>query len=229
MAELTPHTLNHFAFYTFKDVYWQRPAAERGQFHQQWLDGLGQAAPAVHLYQVFPAGQADILVWSALAIEATCDTAGFLARYAQATNPYRHLLHPTAILWGYTRPSEYTRTRSTRELDPFNPDQPRQPYLVVYPFVKTTEWYLLSGEQRRELMFEHIRIGKQYPEVAQVLLYSFGLQDQEFVLVYEMADLAAFSRLVHELRSTAVRRFTERDTPLYTAVYHPAAETLALF
>ncbi len=78
-------------------------------------------------------------------------------------------------------------------------------------------------------MNEHIRIGKQYPEIAQVLLYSFGVQDQEFVVVYEMEDLRLFSQLVQELRSTEARRFTARDTPQHTASYHPAEETLALF
>jgi hypothetical protein len=41
------------------------------------------------------------------------------------------------------------------------------------------------------MMNEHIRIGKQYREITQLLLYSFGLQDQEFVVVYETDDLAA--------------------------------------
>lgn len=228
MPEQTPSTLNHFAFYTFKEAYWQRPPAERREFHRQWLVGLRQAAPAIYVYQVFPAeSRADILVWGALPIEEGCDTAEFLTAYARATNPYRELLRPVETLWGYTRPSEYTRRRSTGELDPF--DGQRKPYLVVYPFVKTTDWYLLDAETRREMMFDHIRIGKQYPEVAQVLLYSFGIQDQEFVLVYEMEDLALFSQLVYELRATEVRRFTARDTPLHTAVYHPAEETLALF
>jgi chlorite dismutase len=166
-------------------------------------------------------------VWCALPIAEGCDTAEFLTGYARATNPYREFLIPANALWGYTRPSEYTRRRSMGELDPF--DGQRNPYLVVYPFVKTTDWYLLDVETRREMMFDHIRIGKQYPEVSQVLLYSFGIQDQEFVLVYEMEDLTQFSQLVHELRATEVRRFTARDTPLHTAVYHPAEETLALF
>jgi chlorite dismutase len=87
----------------------------------------------------------------------------------------------------------------------------------------------MSREARQGMMNEHIRIGKQYTEIGQLLLYSFGLQDQEFVVVYEMEDLTLFSQLVHELRSTEGRRFTERDTPLHMAIYHPAEETLALF
>lgn len=67
-------------------------------------------------------------------------------------------------------------------------------------------------------MNEHIRLGKGYPQIKQLLLYSFGLQDQEFVVVCEMEDLPLFSDLVHELRSTEARRHTERDTPLITAI-----------
>jgi chlorite dismutase len=78
-------------------------------------------------------------------------------------------------------------------------------------------------------MNEHIRIGKSYEEISQLLLYSFGLQNQEFVVVYETDDLARFSDLVNELRDTEARRFTLRDTPLHTAIYRPAEETLKLW
>ena len=228
MSEQTARTLNHFALYSFTASYWQLSFEERGRFQQKWLAGLRDAAQKVHFYQVFPAeAGSDILVWSAVTVEGGCDTARLFAGYARATNPYRGLIQPTDILWGYTRPSEYSKTRSTRELDPLT--EARQAYLVVYPFVKTTHWYLMSREARQGMMNEHIRIGKQYAEVGQLLLYSFGVQDQEFVVVYEMEDLILFSQLVQELRSTEGRRFTERDTPLHTAIYHPAEETLALF
>ena len=88
----------------------------------------------------------------------------------------------------------------------------------MYPFVKTSEWYLHTREERANMMFEHIKIGKQYPDITQLLLYSTGLQDQEFVVVYETADLLKFSQLVTELRSTQGRPYTLRDTPLHTAV-----------
>jgi chlorite dismutase len=136
-------------------------------------------------------------------------------------------LQPTTTLWGYTRPSQYTKTRSTQEIDPFA--ETRQPYLVIYPFVKTTEWYLMSREARQGMMNEHIRIGKQYEDITQLLLYSFGVQDQEFVVVYETDDLPRFSDLVAELRGVDGRSYTLRDTPLHTAIYHPAEETLALW
>jgi len=228
MPEQTPRLLNHFAIYAFSESYWQLPVETRQDMHRQWLAGLRDAAPAVHIYQVFPAQtQGDILVWSAITADQPCDTSRLFEGYARATNPYRGFIHLTDTLWGYTRPSQYTKTRSTREIDPFAAT--RKTYLVIYPFVKTTAWYLMSREARQGMMNEHIRIGKQYEEIGQMLLYSFGVQDQEFVVVYEMDDLPLFSELVQELRSTEGRRYTERDTPLHSAIYHPAKETLALF
>ena len=40
---------------------------------------------------------------------------------------------------------------------------------------------LMDRETRQGMMNEHIRVGRQYPEISQLLLYSTGLQDQEFV------------------------------------------------
>ena len=224
----TERTLSLFAYFSFSDAYWSLGAGQRGDFHQAWLEGLRQAARKVDLYQVFPANSsADLLVWSAVPVTAGCDTATFFEAFARATNPFRAYLRPTTTLWGYTRPSQYSKARSAQEIDPF--DEQRKAYLVVYPFVKTTEWYLLGKEARQGIMNEHIRIGKQYTEISQLLLYSFGVQDQEFVVVYETDDLAHFSDLVNELRATDGRSYTLRDTPLYTAVYHPAEDTLALW
>jgi chlorite dismutase len=228
MPEQTPRTLNHFALYRFKDAYWDLTTDQRQQFHTAWLAGLQEAARRVDVCQTFPAqGQTDILVWSAIPAEETQAGADFFTAYARATNPHRAYLQPDTILWGYTRPSQYTRTRSTQEIDPFA--ETRQTYLVLYPFVKTIDWYLMSRDARQGMMNEHIRIGKQYPEITQLLLYSFGLQDQEFIVVYETEDLNHFSTLVAELRGSEARRYTLRDTPLHTALYHPAEETLALW
>jgi chlorite dismutase len=228
MPEETPVTLNHFTLFTFQDRYYSAPPPERKELRQGWLAGLRQASPCQHVYQVYPAqANADVLVWSALPVDGPQTAADFFERFARATNPFRERLCPVQSWWGFTRPSQYTRTRSTQEIDPFG--AVRQPYLVLYPFTKTAEWYLMSREVRQGMMNEHIRIGKQYPEILQLLLYSFGLQDQEFVVVYETPDLSRFSDLVYELRDSEARRYTLRDTPLVTAVYHPAEETLALW
>lgn len=228
MPELTPKVLNHFAFMQFTDIYYSRSTSEKQQFHKDFLNSLHQTGQKFYLYQVYPAqADADVLVWSAIEAANPSDSAEFLHKFACATNPYRSLVDFKNIFWGFTRPSQYTRTRSNQEIDPFQEE--RKPYLVIYPFVKTVEWYLMSREARQGMMNEHIRVGKQYPNILQLLLYSFGLQDQEFLVVYEMDDLAEFSDLVYELRDSEARRYTLRDTPLFTATYHPADETLGLW
>ena len=74
------------------------------------------------------------------------------------------------------------------------------------------------------MMNEHIRIGKTYREITQLLLYSFGMQDQEFVVAYETENLPQFSDLVYELRSTEARLFTLRDTPIITGTFKSIAQ-----
>lgn len=226
MPEQTPRTLNHFALVAFKDAYWNLQPEARGTFHAGWLAALNQAAQKVDIFQSAESG-ADMLIWSTVKAEEPQATADFFECLARACSPYRNLIEMEACLWGYTRPSQYTKSRSTQEIDPFA--ETRKRYLVIYPFVKTVEWYMMSREARQGMMNEHIRIGKQYEEIKQLLLYSFGVQDQEFVVVYEMDDLQQFSDLVNELRSSEARRFTLRDTPLHTAIYHPAETTLALW
>jgi chlorite dismutase len=94
-------------------------------------------------------------------------------------------------------------------------------YLFVYPFVKTHAWYQLSNEERQRMMNEHFVIGHRYPEVKISTAYSFGLDDQEFVLGFETNDPGSFLDLVAELRESEARPYTLRDTPIFTCVNKP--------
>jgi len=89
-------------------------------------------------------------------------------------------------------------------------------YLFVYPFVKTREWYSRPPEMRQEMMDEHIRIGSKYRSVKLHTTYSFGLDDQEFVVAFETDYPADFLDLVQELRETKASSYTLRDTPMFT-------------
>jgi chlorite dismutase len=127
---------------------------------------------------------------------------------------------------GLIRESQYVSKASSQEQSLFLGDRSR--YLVVYPFTKSTDWYLSSREVRQGSMNEHMRVGHAYPQVRQLLAYSFGLDDQDFVVAYETDDLAAFSSLVRDLRGTDGRRSTVRDTPLLLGVHRPIGEILVL-
>jgi chlorite dismutase len=92
----------------------------------------------------------------------------------------------------------------------------KKPFLFVYPFVKTRDWYLLPASDRQRIMNEHIAIGHKYPRVKINTTYSFGLDDQDFVVAFEADEPAEFLDLVQELRETESSKFTVRDTPMYT-------------
>jgi chlorite dismutase len=228
MTQPPARSLNHFAVFRFTQDYWMLSAEARRNTQGALLAGLRGAAPAVHCYQLFPtAARSDFLVWTATPVENPEAPGEFFAGYVDGTGPLRQYVEPVSVLWGFTKQSEYSSARSRRAMDPFGAD--RAPYLIVYPFSKTAEWYLMDQDSRQELMNDHIRIGKQYTGVRQLLLYSFGLQDQEFVVVYETDDLSQFSALVHELRSTEARRFTLTDAPVHTALHRPAEAPFALW
>jgi chlorite dismutase len=133
---------------------------------------------------------------------------------------------PALTMLGLTRPSQYVKRPTSQEQNLFG-DEPSR-YLVVYPFVKSVEWYLTPATDRQEVMKGHMRVGHRYPQVRQLLAYSFGLDDQEFIVAYETDDLISFQDLVRELRETESRRATIRDTPIVTAIHRPLGEILQM-
>ena len=127
---------------------------------------------------------------------------------------------------GRIGPSQYVRRPTEQEQSLFDGERSR--YLVVYPFTKSTEWYLLSKEARQGVMNEHMRVGHGYPSVRQLLAYSFGLDSQDFVVAYETDDLVEFGDLVRALRSTESRRSTVTDSPILLGVHRPLDQILEL-
>jgi chlorite dismutase len=127
---------------------------------------------------------------------------------------------------GRIGPSQYVRKPTEQEQSLFTGERSR--YLVVYPFTKSTDWYLLSKEARQGVMNEHMRVGHEYPTIRQLLAYSFGLDSQDFVVAYETDDLVAFGDLVRALRSTESRRSTVNDTPILLGIHRPVDEILTL-
>ncbi len=166
--------------------------------------------------------EGDLLLWRmAESIEMVEETAADLL-----ASGIGQWLTPAISMIGLTRPSQYVKRRTTQEQSLFSGD--RSKYLVVYPFTKSVEWYLSPAEERQAVMRGHMKVGHTYPQVRQLLAYSFGLDDQEFIVAYETDELVAFQDLVRELRETESRRSTVRDTPIITGIHRPLGEILGL-
>jgi chlorite dismutase len=138
-------------------------------------------------------------------------------------------LEATYSLMGQTKRSVY--------VDKINPEHEnsrvyvrpaRSKYIFIYPFVKTRAWYQMSKQARQGVMDEHIEVGTKYPSVKLNTIYSFGLDDQEFVVAFETDHPSDFLDLVMELRETEGSLYTLRDTPVITAVRRDFQEALNL-
>ena len=208
------------------DPSWRRVAeTERRQGRAEFAKALCDARDDVTWYSYSTLGLkpgTDLMFWwRAADPDAAQRLTGALLQ--TGLGRYCEIAHS---LWGITRPSVYTKRRTTQEHALAEPT--RLKYLVVYPFSKTIEWYLMSRDARQGLMNEHMRVGHEYDDVRQVLLYSTGLDDQEFVVAYETDSLERHHQLVVALRSTESRRYTLRDTPIFTAIHRPLDDALSL-
>jgi len=114
-----------------------------------------------------------------------------------------------------TRPSIYAKKGRTISFIAGN--EPKK-YVIVYPFTKTRKWYLLTPEERQKMMDEHIEVSQKYPEIILNTTYSFGLDDQDFMLAFETEDLRDFQNLIMDLRETRVSEYVQRDTPMIVCV-----------
>ena len=157
----------------------------------------------------------DMMLWSlAPSVEALEEKIAAALRTGMGT-----WMAPRQTFLGIIRPSQYVKRPTPQEQSLFSGE--RSKYLVVYPFTKSADWYLLSQEERQTVMNEHMKIGHRYQQVRQLLAYSFGVDDMDFLVAYETDDLAAFGDLVRKLRGTESRRSTVRDTPIITGFHRP--------
>ena len=203
-----------FVKYTFLkvDPAWRRLGAEERATHKREFMAACEDFASERLLRAFSTvgtrGDADLLLLTqATNLERIHEFHVVLAQsglMAWASTPYSYL--------AMTKPSEYS-DESRLEVR-----EAHSKYLFVYPFVKTREWYGVDPKERCRIMQEHIRVGREYPSIDLNTSYSFGLDDQEFVVAFEGDEPAAFLDLVQRLRTTESSLYTKRDTPTFTCV-----------
>jgi chlorite dismutase len=154
---------------------------------------------------------ADFLIWiMSESIEDIQETISKI--YLTVVGKY---ITPSLVYFSSTRPSIYAQTD---RIHSFVGGLEAKKYAVVYPFLKTREWYLLPLEQRKLMMDEHIKVSQKYPQVELNTTYSFGIHDQDFMLAFESDNLNIFQDMIMELRGTKVSAFVKEDTPMIVCV-----------
>jgi chlorite dismutase len=202
-----------YVAYTFfkVDPAWRRlPAEERVAGKDAFAEVVEDWTARMDALRVYSVGgvrpDCDFFLWK---ITERYADLGELGAELNSTPLAGWLSTPYSYL-ATTKPSQYTQARRARKVVPRG-----APYLVVYPFVKLRPWYALAPEDRQRAMDEHMRIGQTFPTITNHTTYSFGIDDQEFMTVFECEEPSDFMHLMLTLRETEASKYTERDTPIF--------------
>jgi len=224
-----PRQFVNYAFYKVDPAWRRLPPAERkrgkDEFAQVVDDYRGRAV-VVPFSLMGVRGDCELLLWR---ISYELETLQEMSARLLATGLGNYLDTPYSYV-GQSKTSvyedEFIHPSQEEKRSRVRPGEFK--YLFVYPFVKTRAWFLLSQEERGRMMKEHIRVGHQYPSIKLNTIYSFGLDDQEWVVAFESNRPSDFVDLVMELRHSEASGYTLRDTPIFTCVRRDLREALDL-
>jgi chlorite dismutase len=203
-----------FVKYTFLklDAAWRRLDGEERAEHKREFLAACEDFGTDHLLQSFSLvgtrGDADLLLISE-------------AENLDRIHEFHVVLAQSGLMKWATQPHSFLGMRKSSEYsddERLVPRGFRGKYVFVYPFVKTRAWYALDADERWRIMQGHIKVGREYPGVDNHTTYSFGLDDQEFVVAFDTDDVGTFLDLVQRLRSTEASAYTLRDTPSFTCI-----------
>ena len=217
----------HFSFYALDPAFRRLPALDQEAARAE-LQGVDRGRPASGSRSVPTrcTGSAPTPTSCCGRCRSGSRTSASSGRRSCRPRSGGYLRTPYAYL-SMTKRSQYVkgegRSMHKRGQIVWNPDSR---YLLIYPMVKTRAWYQLSKPARQGIMNEHIATGHQFPTVKINTTYSFGIDDQEFVVAFETDHVGDFLDLMMALRETEASRYTERDTPIFTCISCTVEEAL---
>lgn len=222
-----PRQYVNFVFYQVDPAWRRLPEEQREQDRKAFVEAVESAGQGILMRAYTLMGiraDADIMLWrittdlDALQRQTTAYLNTGLGRYLRPTYSYLAMAKRSTYVDKISPEHEGQR----QYIEPG-----RHKYLFVYPFVKSRDWYHATLHTRQGMMDEHIVIGNKYPSVKLNTTYSFGLDDQEFVVAFESDYPEDFLDLVMELRESEASRYTVRDTPTFTCLHRELDEAVA--
>ncbi|WP_229716062.1 hydrogen peroxide-dependent heme synthase [Mangrovihabitans endophyticus] len=162
---------------------------------------------------------ADVMVWwHSSSSDALQEAYGLFRRTGLGRS-----LSPVWSQMALHRPAEFNKSH----LPAFLAGEQARPYLCVYPFVRSYEWYLLPDAERRAMLAEHGQMARGYPDVRANTVASFALGDYEWMLAFEADELHRIVDLMRDLRASGARRHVREEVPFYTGRRRSTAELIA--
>jgi chlorite dismutase len=226
--ERTPRQYITFSFYKLDPAFRHLSAEEQQRGRGEWIKVVKKyeesGTVVVPYSSVGLRADHDIFLWR---IDYQPERLQSMQAELSRTTLGKYLL-PSLSLFSMSKRSVYVDKLNPEHEEMRSVVKPgRGKYIWVYPFVKTREWYLLHRQTRQGIMDEHIEIGNKYPSVKLNTTYSFGIDDQDFVVAFEGDYIEDFVDLVMELRESDGSKYTVRDTPIITGIKCSLEEVVA--
>ena len=221
-----PRQFVNFIFYRARPEWRMLDAAEKSHCKQRFIDTVDDFRRDLLINTYSTVGwrtNADFMIWR---IGYNLEPIQEMTSLLNGT-PMAKYLEATQSFLSMTKRSMYIEKECSDHAEDRTHIIPGQSdYLFVCPLERTHEWYSRPQEQRLEMMDEHLRVGSKYRSVKLHTTYSFGLDDQEFVVAFETDKPSDFLDLFQELRETKASCFTLRNTPMFTCRRRALAECL---
>src|SRR5437867_1046770 len=221
-----PRQFVNFTFYRARQEWRMLAEDEKSEIKRSFIKSIDDFRRHLLIQSYSTIGlrtSADFMIWR---IGTDLDPMQEMTTRLNQTEMAKYV-EPTHSLLSMTKRSMYIERDCSDHTEDRTHIVPGQSeYLFVCPLQRTREWYSRPQDQRHEMMEENLRVGSKYRSVKLHTTYSFGLDDQEFVVAFETDKPADFLDLVQELRETKASCFTLRDTPMFTCRRRTLAECL---
>jgi chlorite dismutase len=203
--------------YKLNGRFWSLPTVERKKINDNiigFINGYRKTLISIKYYKSIRHDN-DVLFWAA------SDEPIKLEKLKEGLNSAFGIYGKTEYsMFSLYEHSPYTS--ASKSLEDTLKTEPKK-YFVAYPMSKDREWYLINYEERKKILAGHIgtaRSDKESPGIISYTTYSFGLGDQEFVVLYELDDLSAWSHVTEKLREVMARKWIINEAPIFVGIYN---------
>lgn len=226
-AQRTPEEVNSSGkdWYTLYTVFARTDSSAEAVRGPQ--AGTEQIAPRAREFDdaVAALAEDEVLlrgVYDVSGMRADADVMTWLtAHSAEALQAALRRLHRTGLLgssrivfsaMGVHRTAEFARSH----VPAFTLGVEAEDWLVVYPFNRSYDWYLMDPKKRGTMLREHGMLGQEFPSVLANTTSAFALNDWEWLLGLESPHLTDLVDMMRRLRESETRYHVRDETPFYT-------------
>lgn len=227
MAEVLQTLEGWYALHDFRKINWsawkslsenERRACvdELSLFMNHW-EGVGQNHQGSTAIYTILGHKADLVIIHLRptlqeldSLETAFNKSAF-ARFTEQTYSYVSVVE----LSNYVNNPGEDPMQNPEIIKRLKPILPKTEHVCFYPMNKrrsgADNWYMLSVDERREMMRAHGMLGRKYAgQVRQIITGSVGLDDWEWGVTLFAEDPLTFKKLVYEMRfDEASARFGE--------------------